>query len=329
MIPFLRRKILKHQLLLVLLFTAYVQGQSKDIRIATWNIEHLGSGGRGFPEISPAFGFRSSGDLIAIANFIKDTLAVDILAVQEIAVTHAAGSTAKSHEMDLITAALGSQWQYVLANPDAQIHSPDMQNAFIYNSENVSLEAFFIMPVPDYQVGAKPLFDRPPLVVFFKGRHPALTNPGFVMVNVHLASGQDNDENHLAAMVIIEQNITRFLGANGLSTRERDRIILGDFNDNPFATNANGMKIHIPTLYQYMALKNYRHMVDSTFVSTRMSQNFNSIIDHILVSKGLWDNLKTQKAGMYLPADTSASGLKEWRRVYSDHFPLFLDIRLK
>ena len=60
-----------------------------DVKITTWNIEHLGSGGRGF---GGGFGagdipMRTDAQLEAIADFIKSDLGSDVLAVQEIAIT--------------------------------------------------------------------------------------------------------------------------------------------------------------------------------------------------------------------------------------------------
>ena len=54
-----------------------------DIRITTWNIEHLGSTGRGF---GGGFGggtlpLRTDAQLDEIGEFIRDTLQSDVIAV--------------------------------------------------------------------------------------------------------------------------------------------------------------------------------------------------------------------------------------------------------
>jgi exonuclease III len=82
-------------------------------------------------------------------------------------------------------------------------------------------------------VGQKRLFDRLPLVGYFQALKDGSDTNDFLLVNVHLTSGQNNDENHLAAMVIIEQNIKNHLKREGI--KESDKIVLGDFNDNQFA----------------------------------------------------------------------------------------------
>ncbi len=304
--------------------------QNKFVRIATWNIEHLGSGGRGFPEIKTDLPKRQTENFEAIAKLIKDDLKLDLVGVQEVKRSFKRNGKAYSNELYEIVQELGDEWHYYLACPEDENADEEMQNAFIYNTKKVRLISAFEMPVPDYNVGPKSLFDRVPLVGYFEtlegGRGK---NEKFIVVNLHLASGQQNDENHLAAMVIVEQNLGYYLGQNDLNNREYDRIILGDFNDNPFKIDKDGDAVYIPTMYDYLKLKGYKHLVDASFKSTRMSKNFNSIIDHILVSRTLRDNVKQPLAKMYVPSDTTKDGFYQWRRMYSDHFPVYIDMVLK
>ncbi len=314
--------------LILLFITIATFAQKETIRIATWNIEHLGSSGRGFPEIRTKLPLRTNDDFFKIAALIKDTLTLDIVAIQEVNITNTINNTSCSKELDSIINHLGTSWKYYLANVDTLLHETNMQNAFIYNSTKVELSAVFELPVPAYHVGPKYLFDRVPLVGYFKSTNSNLNNEDFILVNLHLASGQHNDENHLAAMVIVEQNLSTYMNQNGISNREYDRIILGDFNDNPYAKDFNNAPKYLSTLYDYMQAKGYRDYVDQSFKSTRMNNNFNSIIDHILVKMQLQDNIKTLKANMYLPPDTSKAGLKKWRTTFSDHFPIYIEVGL-
>ena len=60
-----------------------------ELTVTSWNIEHLGSPGRGF---GGGFGAaslpkRSDDDLKKLAKFIKEDLKSDVLALQEIAIT--------------------------------------------------------------------------------------------------------------------------------------------------------------------------------------------------------------------------------------------------
>ena len=59
--------------------------------------------------------------------------------------------------------------------------------------------------------------------------------------------------------------------------------------------------------------------------STRMNKRFSSIIDHILVSKQAKKHIEADEASIYFPADTTQDGLKAWRQVYSDHFPVYFE----
>ncbi|WP_075604104.1 endonuclease/exonuclease/phosphatase family protein [Saccharicrinis aurantiacus] len=313
----------------ILITFCNLNAQKQKLKVSTWNIEHLGDAGRGFPEIYNQFPMRTDEQLNAIASLIKDTLNLDIVAIQEVSLSKTYNGKSYSNELYQITQALGDDWNYYLASVDPKIREPDMQNAFIYNTAKVELASVFEMPVPDYNVGPKSLFDRVPLVGYFKSTNSKVKNPGFVIVNLHLASGKDNDENHLAAMVMVEQNLSYYMGQNHISNREQDRIILGDFNDNPHQLKSNGEPAFIQTLYNYMELKGYKDYVDQSFESTRMSKNFNSIIDHILVKKQLHDNIREAKATMYLPPDRSDEGFKKWRATYSDHFPMYIELLMK
>ncbi|MCW3807057.1 endonuclease/exonuclease/phosphatase family protein [Plebeiibacterium marinum] len=312
-------------ILLLITFTT-IWSQKQTLRIATWNIEHLGSAGRGFPEIKKQLPARTSSDFQMIAALIKDTLTLDIVAVQEISITGFKSETAYSKELYQIISYLGSDWKYYLAKIDTTERETEMQNAFIYNTNSAHLSKVFEMNINDFKVGAKSIFDRVPLVGYFKATNPKVKNEDFLIVNLHLASGQDNDENHIVAMIMVEQNLNEELKAHGISTREYDRIILGDFNDNPYLKDETGNNVYLPTLYNYMKLKGYKDYVDETFQTTRMSKNMNSIIDHILVKENLQENIPSSKATIYKPDVKNKSTLNNWRSNYSDHFPISIEI---
>jgi len=138
--------------------------------------------------------------------------------------------------------------------------------------------------------------------------------------DVHLTSGQGNDENHLAAMVVIQQNVSKALKFHGCT--ESDKIILGDFNDNPFAKKPDGSLKFSDFLYQYMNFKRYTDLVTEDTGATRMDNNLTSIIDHVLVSRGANVHLVEASVERFQPADSTHSGLAGWRKTFSDHFPL-------
>lgn len=287
------------------------------LTISTWNIEHLGSTGRGFPELGEnALGNRTEDDYKRIASLIRDSLSIEIICVQEIASSKKEAGKSYSNELDKIINNLGTNWKYYLANfQGGNQLNDEMQNAFIYDQSKVELKKVFELIVPDYSIGDKKAFDRKPLVGYFV---PKGSEDGFVIVNLHLASGQDNYENHLASMVMIEQNLGTQLKNYGVEN-EKDIIILGDLNDNPFKNS--------DIMVDYLKEKGYIHLIDKSFGSTRMDNNLTSIIDHIFISKNAQKHIVQSKASIYKPKDMSKEGQKKWRTVYSDHFPLYIEYK--
>jgi len=304
----------------------------QEVRIVTWNIEHLGSSGRGLGGIGAGnLPRRTNDQLKDIARFIKDDLRADLLAVQEVAVTHITETQIESTPLRVITEELGADWRFIMALPHTDDVDPNdihnLQNAFVWNSRRVRLVRSFVFRFPNEQVGQKRLFDRLPLIGYFQVLKDGSDTNDFLLINVHLTSGQNNDENHLAAMVIIQQNLNRHLRTHGIT--ESDRIILGDFNDNPFAQNADGERRFSDFLYQYMSSKGYTDLVTDGTGATRMDNNLSSIIDHVLVSRGAKGHLVGMSIEKFQPADSTNSGLATWRRTFSDHFPLTLRLKVE
>lgn len=153
--------------------------QTKSLKIATWNIEHLGSSGRGFPECKKDLKPRTENEFQKIAQFIKDELQLDIVAVQEVCITGKENNQSRSEQLDAIVKELGTDWKYYLANVNKEDFGFDMQNAFIYNSKKVDLSKSSEMEVPKFKVGEKPLFDRAPLVGYFEIKNEKVRNKGF------------------------------------------------------------------------------------------------------------------------------------------------------
>lgn len=307
--------------------------QTDSITIATWNLEHFGSDGRGFPEhVSHGFTFRSGSDLRKIARLIEHELQLDIVALQEISVSRKQHGKALSDQMDVLVDKLGDGWKYYITYTGPCDTKQDrMQNAFLYNTAKITLKQAFEMDVPYYKVGGDPLFDRLPLVGHFAMKENPTQNQ-FVIVNLHLASGQDNDENHLAAMIIVEQNVREALKSRDILEPNRasryaleDVVILGDLNDNPYALKPNGTCCkNLDFMYQYMARKYYSNIVTGEIVTTRMNKKYDSIIDHILIHRSLKKYVNVDKAHVYYPYESSEKDkLTKWRKVYSDHFPVY------
>lgn len=310
--------------------------QSDSITIATWNLEHLGSDGRGFPEhVSEGFTFRTPSDLRKIARLLDNELEFDIVCLQEISVSRKQFGKAFSDQLDILVEKLGSNWAYYLSyTGPCDTDQDKMQNAFLYNTSRVTLKEAFELDVPFYKVGGKQLYDRIPLIGHFSMKENPQENQ-FVLVNLHLASGQNNDENHLAAMVMVEQNLREALKNRDILEPNRtsryaleDVVFLGDFNDNPYALKPNGACCkNLDFLYQYMARKYYSNLVTVEMETTRMNKNYNSTIDHILIHRSLKKYVNVSKAYVYYPHDSSETEkLTKWRKVYSDHFPVYFKL---
>lgn len=286
-----------------------------DVRITTWNIEHLGSNGRGF---GGGFGagslpLRTDAQLRQIADFIENDLQADVLAVQEIAVT---GPDQTSIELDKIIARLGNSWRYILADEPTDA---EMVNGFIWNNDSVTVLQAFTIDMPNIEMAGKNLFDRMPVVLYFETIETGQTNRNdIVLINVHMASGQTNDENHAIAMISLEHALTGILEDN--EVKESDRVILGDFNDNPHKLTAAGNPKFINTLYQHMERKKYTNLVAATLNFTRMDSNLSSLIDHILVNNSAKNQISSTTAVRFTPGDSST--FADWRQTFSDHFPL-------
>ena len=300
------------------------------IRIVTWNIEHLGSPGRGLGGIgSGSLQLRTESQLKEIARFIRDDLTADLLALQEVAITDTSRFGRFSDPLEIIVRELGADWTYHIGNPGNEIQMGsihNMQNAFLWNMKKVHAEKIMNFHFSNDTVGRKRLFDRLPLVGYFQALKNGQNTNDFVIVNLHLASGQDNDENHLAAIVIVEQNISNLLKLNNIN--ESDRIILGDFNDNPFAKDQTGVPIHLDLTYKYLESQKYDNLVTESMKFTRLNNEKSSIIDHIFVNSSIKSRHLNGSIERFLPDTSSTQNLANWRRNYSDHLPLIINIKV-
>ncbi|MCG8016703.1 MAG: endonuclease/exonuclease/phosphatase family protein [Candidatus Thiodiazotropha sp. 'RUGA'] len=311
--------------LFFVLFTLIISASvsADQLRIATWNIENLGTYGRGSDggHGEAVLALRSKEQLNDIADFIRDDLASDVIALQEIGITHAYGPVSQNAQLDAIVKKLGSSWKYYLP-PVPYDHKPDsLYVGYLWNTEKVKAIAIAPMRVPHLSLAGAALFSRTPVIGFFEAKDKDEESElnDFVLVNVNLAPGQDNDENHLIAMTLIEYRLDDALAA--MNINEEDRIILGDFNDDPHKVSETGTLKYSPAMYYHMAFKGYMDYVPADFKSTRMDTDLNSIVDHLLVSQAAQTHLFGNRAFLWLPEDAPES-FAEWRETYSNHFPV-------
>ncbi|MEW6359788.1 MAG: endonuclease/exonuclease/phosphatase family protein [Planctomycetota bacterium] len=274
-------------------------------------------------------------DLKKIAAFIRNDLKSDLLALQEIGITGLERGRSKSAPLDKIVAELeadGGDWCYFLPQVDKAPTKADEGNeflAFLWNRKRVRLLTVLDMPLENQELAGKSLFDRKPLVGYFEAiRDDGSPRNDFVLVNVHLASGQDYDENHLIAMTLIEFRLANALARHAVS--ESDIIILGDFNDNPALKKDNGEPEYSDALYRHMAFKGYVDLSTSDLKTTRMNAELNSLIDHILVSKSARSELAEERATIFKPGGGNGNLdlFPAWRLTFSDHFPLSFRLKI-
>lgn len=321
-------KIKRNCLVLIFLFHSVIFGANNTIKVTTWNIEHLGTDGRGF---GGGYGggvlpLRTDAQLVDIGIFIRDTLKSDLIALQEIGLTYEEDGVSKSAELDKIVDEMGDNWKYYLPPKHDNHHDGSMYVGFLWNSTRVRALTTGPLYVPNLEMAGKALFDRTPVIGYFEALKDGESKNDFLLINVHLASGQHNDENHLIAMTLIQYRLNNAL--KEFQIKESDRIILGDFNDNPYAKSSTGSLIHTNALYLHMEFKTFNDFVTSDFHSTRMDQNLKSIIDHILINKSARRHVRqSSKAEIWLPANGPLS-FAQWRRTYSDHFPISIDIKV-
>jgi len=323
-----------------------VTAQEK-LTVTTWNIEHLGSPGRGFGGGFGGFGSgsippsnqqlprRTDDDLKKIAAFIRDDLKSDLLALQEIAITTRQRGRSKCGPLDKIVTELeadGGDWSYFLPAVDGTPSKDSAGNeflAFLWNRKRVRLLTVFEIPLANQDLAGKSLFDRKPLVGYFETlRDDGGTGNDFVLVNLHMASGQDNDENHLIAMTLIQFELAGALANHAVS--ESDIIILGDFNDKPSLKKANGKPEFSNALYVHMDFKGYADLSTADLKTTRMNSKLDSLIDHILVNKSAQADVSQERATIFKPGggDGNPDLFGAWRLTFSDHFPLSFEMKV-
>ena len=307
---------------------SFVPIWADSIRVTTWNIECLGISSRGY-----ASGYgqkrlprRTDNQLKSIGLFIRDTLKADLVALQEIGITDEISNVSRSTPLDKITAMMGDDWKYHLPNKKQTHQTKSMYLGYLWNSQRIRAIKISSLELFDLKMEGKSLFNRKPLIGYFEILKNGKAKNDFLLVNVHLASGQDNDENHLIAMTLIEYYLNSTL--KKLNIKESDRIILGDFNDNPYAKRKSGRRKYSDALYRHMQFKKYANFVTKDFSSTRMSQNLDSIIDHMLINSSAKRHVvQKRKAKIWLPSNGPKS-FSNWRETYSDHFPISIDIKI-
>lgn len=306
---------------------------SAGIEVGAWNLEHFqkGTKGRGFPEYIGAEGIpdRTDADYQYVADIIKN-LSLKVLVLEEIngKDSEEEGDEVRSAELDLLTQKLGTdRYAYIIGSTGRT-----QRIAILYDRSAVFLESSCEAALPNEKVDGKSLFDREPLLAYFKVFSEGVEMNDFVVVGVHLASIQDLVHNHDRAMHMIVDWLKQTQSVSGcIPPGERDVIIAGDFNANRFDNKKE-------VFWDEMEAGDWNVLADdASYPATRLSgkppEQRNSAIDYIIISKGL-GGLDGEEVHQVVPTIHSelvslAGGGMAFRRKASDHLPLsiHLDVR--
>lgn len=298
-----------------------------DHRLGIWNIEKLSTRElRGFPELKGANSLqpRTDVELDQIAAYIEDTLNVDALVVTEIDADDTESGTAfkpRSVQLTHIAEAMGSQWKYLLGRSGG-----DLRIGFVYNSDRIGLKRIVELPAPEFEVQGDDVFDRDPLLLWITlKKENGDDGADILLVGLHLKSGQDYKHNHLAAVAKLVGDlktpaVREGLGLPRTQSGENDLIVLGDLNDS--SHDDNGFRF----IFTYLESQGFRHMGSTLnpYPETRVN---GSQIDHMFLSADIFnDAYVLESFAVHGVPDTEAAR-RDYRQVFSDHFPLTIDLR--
>ncbi len=302
------------------------------IVVGTWNIECLKDGAsRGFPEyktLEEKLPPRSDADYATLAEIIT-SLDAKLLVLEEIngfdpAAEAPDDAVSRSHELDRLVSKLAPrQFAYVIASSGSS--SEDKRIAFLYDEDWLQLGWYCRASLPNEDVQGKPLFDRQPLLGYFKIFTDGTERNDFVVVGVHLASGQPLAKNHDKAMKRITDWIASERSTTGcIPPGEFDVLIAGDFNAGRFDQ-------YDETFWTTMESGDWDVLADDpSYPSTRLAGkppgSTVSQIDYVIVSKGTGglagDEITQTTATVHTALVAQHGGGLQFRTKASDHLPV-------
>lgn len=233
------------------------------------------------------------------------------------------GECIESPELDRLLSHLGESFDYEITASGNQQHV-----AILYDKTKVRLNTMFEIEVPYEREQNKDIFARDPLVAHLtflvQGVDHGLND--FVIVGLHLASGQKNHKNHDKAMQILLDNLD-FLLEEGeeLPSGETDIIITGDLNLSIFDNKRE-------RVLERMEAGEYDILADDPYPATRLSGvplDPKSKIDYIIVTdemRGQDNEVDTSQATVH--QNLANQDYAGFRRVFSDHFPVTVKVNL-
>jgi endonuclease/exonuclease/phosphatase family metal-dependent hydrolase len=195
----------------------------------------------------------------------------------------------------------------------------------LWNTRSAHLEWLCEGAFDDEEVQNKALFDRQPLLAYFRLFSNGVEMNDLVVVGVHLASGQNLNRNHDEAMSRIGAWLADERGSC-IPAAERDILIAGDFNANRFENP-------VEQFWNTMEGSGWDVLADDpAYPPTRLTQNppaqvpGKSQIDYIIVSRGpgalAGEEVGATQATVHSDLVAAAGGGLAFRRTVSDHLPV-------
>jgi hypothetical protein len=296
--------------------------------VGTWNLEHFKNGKtRGFPEDEnggPSYTARIVNDLIAIASVIRETIGAKMLILNEINGEEREVNgemQPRSDELDALVSHLGTSFQYIIAKSGAA-----QRVAILWDTRFVRLNIGAEFEVPRTEIQGSDIFARDPLLGHFTFLHNGAPQNDLVVVGLHLASGQNKNKNHDAAMTLLmsKLNEARTAGTGVVPAGEFDILIGGDLNANKFDQFQEQFFVDLNQ-------GDWAVLAGNNYPVTRLSgvplQPRSSIIDYIIVTRKntsrsglLGEEIVEAEAKVH--QDLANGDWNTFRRVFSDHFPV-------
>jgi endonuclease/exonuclease/phosphatase family metal-dependent hydrolase len=277
--------------LLALLAAASPAQQDIAFKVGTWNLEFLGAPGPQLRKDTPP---RGEDDYVAIGRKVVE-LGVAVLAVQEVN---------DEATLQQVAAGAGASWKGLLGTTGTWDDGKTAQRVgFLWDSAQVELlHAEELLQLPR-RFDGQPIFHRVPVTACF--RHGA-SGCDFRLVTVHLKAGQKALDEHKRRGEATE--LAAWLDALANDPREDpDVLLLGDFNSSPGADTE--------TLLEASGMRSW--LEPRTKGPTIL--HFADPIDHVVAAARCAEVRRDS-----LACDDDCDGLprEQWRKVYSDHFPV-------
>lgn len=298
-----------------------IQGRSEKpdpgtvrIRVAAWNLEHFGKR-KVEPRWSPN-GPRTAADIAQIAAFIQAE-GFDLLALAEI------NGVAP---LKRLAGKLGARWRFVIGET-GDLGREQIGVGFLWNSARVQLvEAAEMRDLPSQvpdaaeRSGKLSILHRKPANAVFRVVRDGRDTLDFRLIAVHLKASR-GERNERKRRAEVQQLRTYIESLQADPQQDQDIIVLGDFNHSYGAP-----------AYQSFTAGDLVHYLRGDGSPTIV--HFDDPIDHIAVTKGIREEVVPgsfrvhNTAVPYGKAEAAVvdAAKRSWRKVYSDHFPVSVEL---